>query len=721
MDRMVHPKFQVRILGGFELSAADGNAPVSPRRILRALIALLALAPPTGWPREELAYMLWGDRDAEQARASLRQALAEVRRIMGEACILTDRETAVLDPMEVSVDAAEFMQLAKAGEVEKAAALYRGELLEGVNLASGAFADWLLVERTRFHDMAARMFERLLATQSGEAAISTAQRLLQIDPFREDAHRALMRLFAKQGNRSLALRQYQICRDCLQRELGVKPETETEQLCRDIQSASKGVTAASSSHKSEHPPSNENAALSPSESGRDLHELRPFRIQIMAAGFLAIALAVGAAWWVSAEISTGLKPVVAVLPFDDLAGDKDSHQLARGLTEDIITDLARFPEFKVLARNTTEAYDGKKVNPIKAGEALHAGYVVEGSIQWQADQVRITAQLFDAATGNDLWSQRWNRPGKDLFAIQTEISEQIANRLGGGNGLIQEAGRIAAHRKPPGNLSAYELYLLGTEKLEQINRADVEEAIRLLNRAVELDPGLARAWVELYHSHSVLANFGVEMENNYQVAAEAAERAVRLDPGDAEAHAVFAMSLGTANDFVRAKAEFDTALRMAPNQFEILTFYISWASSFGEADRGAQLVDEAVRLNPDFPMWAARPFTYAYFMAGRYDDALRMMDRLKADNYGTWLWPYRAGALAALGRDAEAKVAVREALKWYPDITIEGTMNEPGYSQAEKMRLSETMRLAGFPPCAKPEALAKIERPLRLPECQSQP
>ena len=265
------------------------------------------------------------------------------------------------------------------------------------------------------------------------------------------------------------------------------------------------------------------------------------------------------------------------------------------------------------------------------------------------------------------------------------------------------------------------MYLLGTEKLEQINQADVEEAIRLLNRAVEIDPGLARAWVELFHSHCVMTGFGVETEKNFQLATEAAQRAVRLDPSDAEAQAVYAMSFGIANDLARAKTEFDIALRMAPNQFEILTFYIGWASTFGEPDRGAQLVDEAVRLNPSYPLWSARIFAYAYFMAGRYDDALRMLDRVEAENLGTRMWPFRAGALAALGRDAEAKAAVLEALKWYPNITIEGTTNAPGYSEAERKRIAETMRLAGFPPCAKPEALAKIEKPLRLPECQLQP
>ena len=201
----------------------------------------------------------------------------------------------------------------------------------------------------------------------------------------------------------------------------------------------------------------------------------------------------GAAWqfWPK-ELASG-KPAVAVLPFDNYGGDEATGRLADGLTEDIITDLARFPEFQVIARNSTEAYRGKPASPNEVGKALGVAFVVEGSIQHQADRVRITAQLIDAKTGNHLWSERWDRPDKDLFAIQTEISEQLSNRLGGGAGVVQEAGRISAHRKPPENLNAYELYLLGTEKLEQVNHADVEEAVKLLNRAVEIDPGLARA------------------------------------------------------------------------------------------------------------------------------------------------------------------------------------------------------------------------------------
>ncbi len=708
MDTQIGSAVRLRLLGGFELTGAGTEIPAQPRRILRSLISLLALAPAGGWPRDELCHLLWGERDTEQARASLRQALAEVRRLLGDTSIVTDRDTAAFNPLAVHVDAIEFARLVKMKDDEGAAAIYRGDFLDGVSVSGGAFADWLLVERTRLHDMAAEALSRLVERQKGETAIATAQRLLTIEPFREETHRTLMRLYWSRGDRSVALKQYQTCRQNLERELGVSPDAETEGLFRQIQQqASPGDRAPEAASRKAETLSAAAATRSrPSVWGR-----------VVPGIVAAVGLVAGAAWFANEPPQPAQKPLVAVMPFEAIAGDADSKHLALGLTEEIITDLARVPEFQVMARHATATLAGTAATAQDIGGKLNASYIVQGSIQRQGDELRITAQLSDTASNKSLWSDRWQRPVADLFAIQAEISEKITNRLSGGNGLIQAAGRVAAHRKPPGNLSAYELYLLGTEKLEQINQPDVEEAIVLLRRAVALDPGLARAWIELHNAHAVLANMGGDMEANYKLAEEAAIRALELDPGDPEAHMVRGFSYGYANDFVRAEEHIRRALSMAPNQWETLTFYISWAPGFGEAERGAELVEEAIRLNPAYPMWAARMYAYAYFMVGRYQDALKMMERVDNDSLGTWMWPYKAGALAAVGRTEEAGQAVAETLRRYPHITIEGTANEPSYTLPERMRVIETMRLAGFPPCAKPEDLAKVDKPLRLKEC----
>ena len=450
---------------------------------------------------------------------------------------------------------------------------------------------------------------------------------------------------------------------------------------------------------------------------------------LIAGGLVAFVIVTGVAIWQrpwepregpTSETSTPLseKPSIAVLPFDDYGGDATTERLAKGVTEDIITDLARFPEFGVIARNSTEVYADKAVDPREVGKALGVGYVLEGSIQRDGDRLRITAQLIDADDGSHLWSERWDRAAEDIFAVQTEIAETVANRLGGGAGVIQQAGRTEARRKRPENLDAYELYLLGTEKLEKVTREDIEESIRLLNRAVELDPGLARAWVELYNAHSTSRYYGVDKDAAMAAAITAAEKAIELDPSDPEAHTVYAQSLGDRGDLVGAKAAFETALRMAPNAFEILAFYASWASGFGESERGAAMAERAVELNPDFPSWAASPFAWAFFSAGRYDDAVDMLDRLSPERYSTWRWAVRAGSLAALERTEEAAEAVRMALEFYPELTIEGLVSDLALADIERDRWIETMRLAGFPPCVPIEDRADLSPEAVLTECE---
>ena len=198
---------------------------------------------------------------------------------------------------------------------------------------------------------------------------------------------------------------------------------------------------------------------------------------VVAAGLVAVAG--------PAVLAT--QPSVAVLPFANLGGDEATGRLADGITEDIITDLSRFRELDVIAQNSTAVYKGKPADVREIGRALNVRYVLEGSIQRQGDQVRVTAQLIDATTGTHVWSERWDRPAEDVFAVQTEIAEQAASRIGGG-GAIPEAESRTAHRARPSNLSAYELYLLGQHETDRQTKESVANAIRLLEQAVREDP-----------------------------------------------------------------------------------------------------------------------------------------------------------------------------------------------------------------------------------------
>jgi TolB-like protein/class 3 adenylate cyclase/tetratricopeptide (TPR) repeat protein len=441
-----------------------------------------------------------------------------------------------------------------------------------------------------------------------------------------------------------------------------------------------------------------------------------WKLPVAAAILLALVLAGGAIWllWPGEPAFTG-RPSIAVLPFDNLGGDEATGRLADGVTEDIITDLSRFRDFDVIARNSTAVYEDKPVDVRQVGKELNVRYVLEGSIQKQGEQIRATAQLVDAATGGHVWSERWDRPARDLFAVQTEIAEQVASQLGGG--VVVGAERQTARRKRPTDLTAYELYLRGLDELHRGTKENTEEAIRLFTQAIEKDANLARAWSALAAAHDFTVSFGADLYAAEAKAKEAAECAVAIDPMDAEAHRALGEVLGTLGDFKRAEAELETALRLNPGHAGILVNYASWASTFGHPQRGAEAADRALRLNPNYDVGTANRSRNAYYWAGRYEDALRMVERQPPESRTMGGWIQRAASYAALGRIDEARRATQDALARHPDLSIQGLLSRPDVTDADRRHDDELMRKAGFPLCAKPEELVEFEKPYRLPEC----
>lgn len=231
----------LRLLGSFRGETAARRALRLPTRKSRALLAYLALRPGQRQTRDAMTALLWGDTDDARARGSFRQALYSVRRAVGPRAIVIDGDGLTLVASALDVDATRFETLAAGGRpaaLAAAASLYGGDLLEGFHSGYEPFDDWLRTERARVRELAVRVFTKLLAhkTAAGaiEDAIGTATRLLTLDPALETAHRALMRLYARDGRRGAALKQYQTCAEILQREFGVEPEPETRRVYQEI-------------------------------------------------------------------------------------------------------------------------------------------------------------------------------------------------------------------------------------------------------------------------------------------------------------------------------------------------------------------------------------------------------------------------------------------------------------------------------------------------------
>jgi TolB-like protein/class 3 adenylate cyclase len=213
---------------------------------------------------------------------------------------------------------------------------------------------------------------------------------------------------------------------------------------------------------------------------------------------LLVILGIGTAVWyvLPRGPAHANNPTIAVLPLDNIGDDEATNRLADGLTEDIITDLARFQGILVIARNSTLIYKGRAVDVRQVGKDLNVGYVLEGSIQRHADQIRITAQLINADTGAHIWADSWDRPLADTFAVQTEIAERVAGSLAsttGGESIAADQIRKLKGR-PPASLTAYDDYLLAVEGDIIFTKESMFAGVDYATKAIALDPAFARAY-----------------------------------------------------------------------------------------------------------------------------------------------------------------------------------------------------------------------------------
>jgi TolB-like protein/Tfp pilus assembly protein PilF len=610
-----HPNLvYLRLLGGVDLQVGQGRTAIPAGRKVRALLACLALSPDRAWPREKLMALLWSDRSDEQARASLRQALAEMRRVLGEpSAVRTEHDAVSLDPAIVAVDALEFERLAKAGKWEEAAVLYRGPLLDGHGVHDDAFEDWILVERTRLHDLAVAVLERFAASQPGDAAIATAQQLLQLDPAREETHRLLMRLYAATGQRTQALRQYQQCRDILDRELQASPDTETESLHGKIQA--EAMPALPTSASTAKP----DIAAAPDG-----------------------------------------KPSVAVLRFTNLSGDPEQDYFSDGITEDIITELSRFRSLLVIARHSSFAFKGQAIEVKEFGRKLGARYVIEGSVRKAGNRVRVTAQLVETTTGNHVWAERYDRDLLDVFAIQDELAHAVAATVGG---RVEAVGRERAVRLSPSALKAYDLVLRAKALFLKYTRSDNEQARLLAQRAIEIDPTNAQA--HAYYAYCCLmihmAHWSADRDRFRVEAIEFAKRAVTLDDADNSARWVLGLVHTSRGEYEEARFHLEKALENNPNDTEVRGEYALFLYTIGQPEAAIQHFEINSRQNPFYLSWCPWIKGWAYFTARRYGDAIAALKQLPEPiNEVRGLL---AASYAYAGRSAEAKAMLEEFLR----------------------------------------------------------
>jgi TolB-like protein/class 3 adenylate cyclase/Flp pilus assembly protein TadD len=406
------------------------------------------------------------------------------------------------------------------------------------------------------------------------------------------------------------------------------------------------------------------------------------------------------------------KPSIAVLPFVNMSDDPKQEYFCDGMAEDLITDLSKISGMMVIARHSTFAYKGKPTQIKQVAEELGVRYVLEGSVRKAENEVRITAQLIDAVTGHHIWADRYDGNLKDIFALQDKVTRSIVTALAV-QLTVGDEQRIA--RKGTDNTQAYDAFLRGWEHYLRQTPDDFRQAISYFEKAVGLDPQYARAyaalaatywetWKRLWHkkigldltahwheprfraeqflakamqdptplAHQVTSAKLLHLQQHEEAIAEA-QRAIALDPNDADSYVALAGALSLAGRADEALGWVERAMRLNPHYPSYYLYQLGLAR-FGmeQFDKAAISLEKATALNPD-DRWSYRLLLATYGLLGRSDDATRAMQAIKEKDKRGW-------------QNSFDPLTIRASVFWLP-------FKEP----ADAERLAQGLRDAGIP------------------------
>lgn len=634
---MESPAFALDLLGGFELRLRDGTPVSLPTRKAQLLLAYLALPAGRSHAREKFGVLLWGDRLDEQARGSLRNALAAIRKALGADALKGERDMLALAPGVVTVDVDRLAEAA-AGALdlpdETLEAVLSSQLLEGAVSPSEAFDEWLAFERTRCLGLAQSAAQKAIAAHEAAGrigkAVALAQRLVALDPLREQSHRLAMRLFAAAGERSRSMAQFQACRDVLKRELGVEPSQQTTELAREIAAADAEARPA---------PAIAGANVGPDDAGRRMP--RNFAI--------------------------------AVLPFVNLNGLPEQDFMAEGFSEDLITELSKRRDFSVISRQSSALFSGRRETAAAAAAELSVRYALAGSLRGIGGHLRVTAQLIDAVGNRCIWADRYDRDLADIFAVQDEI---VASIIGSLDAELRQEERERAARKLPSELDAWELFHRGLWHVYRFTREEVANGEALFRQALERAPDFALPHAGLGYAAFVKAVWYF-MPDPRTALAEGlgyAQAAVSLDDDNVFCHVVLGRLLTLAGQLDDGLHHLRLATDMNPS-FAQAHFGLAQALVYaGRPEEALPEIDLALKLSPKDPLRSMflTLRSFCHFSLGDYaaaEAAARSATQLQWAE--TWSRLALCCALVELGRVEEARRIAREMLRIEPGFSLE--------------------------------------------------
>ncbi|MBI1774859.1 MAG: winged helix-turn-helix domain-containing protein [Proteobacteria bacterium] len=393
------------------------------------------------------------------------------------------------------------------------------------------------------------------------------------------------------------------------------------------------------------------------------------------------------------------KPSIAVLPFQNLSGDPEQEYFCDGMVEEIITALSRLRWFFVIARNSSFSYKGTSPDVRQVGRDLGVRYILEGSVRKAGNRLRIAAQLVDAATGNHLWAERYDRELADIFAIQDEITESVVGSI---EPQLYGAENMRAKAQPPANLDAWGCVMRALSLFSHMTAEDTRKALSFLERAISLDPNYARALALLVWTRvrSAYYGWGGDLRTVVPQAKESADKAVALDHDDPWVH----FALGYIEFFLRrqqeAVAALGKAIELNPNFALAHGFMGLMLASGGRPEEAIEAIDRALRMSPrdPFKQHYFHHYSLACCAAGRFTEAANWAQRALQERADYVLAHRSLVANCALAGDLErARAALTTLRRLQPGISLAWAEENLPYNDALRQRFVEGLRRAGLP------------------------
>lgn len=386
---------------------------------------------------------------------------------------------------------------------------------------------------------------------------------------------------------------------------------------------------------------------------------------------------------------------VAVLVFANRSGDAGQDYFSDGLTEDITRALGRFKDLTVISYGAVLPFRGKDLPLPEIGRALKARYLVSGSVRRMGTRVRVTVQLNDATNSTQLWSDQYDDELSDIFAVQDRIARRVAGTLASS---LQQIALQRSLRKPTDNLDAYDLVLRARALAAEATRVANRSARELLERATQLSPTYADAYAELADVYFQRATLGWSefAQLDIETAIKLAQKAIDLDEECVQAHSVLARAYTAIVKYDIGLAESERALQINPSDAEVLLARAAVLLWTGRIDESIAAAELAMRLNVNIGPEAALNLGLAYLLSRRYDDAVRLLEAMRAryPAYPLLDFPL-AGAYAELGRTADALDAAERGKRKNPHFDL-ASFGSRFQDPALQRRIEDSLRKAGL-------------------------